>query len=99
MTTQAGMSGALPGEAAQVEQQRAEQHFRDHVDRHLPRNARAFLIHGMLGMTGFHHHLSLARKSLARGERRHGARYWRAMNELPTLLMVAIVLMVIVKPF
>lgn len=54
---------------------------------------------GVLGMTGFHHHLSLARKSLARGERRHGARYWRAMNELPTLLMVAIVLMVIVKPF
>ncbi|MDK3024001.1 MFS transporter [Cupriavidus taiwanensis] len=53
MTTQAGMSGALLGEAAEVEQQRAEQHFRDHVDRHLARNAKAFLLHGMLGMTGF----------------------------------------------
>ncbi|KDP86942.1 MFS transporter [Cupriavidus basilensis] len=31
----------------------AEHHFRAHVQQHLPRNAQAYLIHGMLGMTGF----------------------------------------------
>ena len=53
----------------------------------------------VLGMTWFHHHLSLGRKAMERGERPRTERYWRAMNEVPTLLMVAIVLMVIVKPF
>ncbi|MDR3381848.1 MFS transporter [Cupriavidus basilensis] len=31
----------------------AEDSFRAHVQQHLPRNARAYLVHGMLGMTGF----------------------------------------------
>ncbi|GAB7550222.1 MFS transporter [Cupriavidus sp. 8B] len=31
----------------------AEHNFHAHVKQHLPRNARAYLIHGMLGMTGF----------------------------------------------
>jgi protoporphyrinogen IX oxidase len=53
----------------------------------------------VLGMTWFHHHLGLARKSFERGERRHTGRYWRTMNELPTVLLVVIVIMVIVKPF
>ena len=53
----------------------------------------------VLGMTWFHHHLSLGRKAMERGERPRTERYWRAMNEVPTLLMIAIVLMVIVKPF
>jgi putative membrane protein len=30
---------------------------------------------------------------------RHPPRYWRLMNELPTLLMIGIVILVIVKPF
>ena len=54
---------------------------------------------GLLGMTAFHHHLGLARKALERDERRHTERYWRLMNEVPTLLLVLIVVMVIVKPF
>jgi putative membrane protein len=29
----------------------------------------------------------------------HSSRYYRAMNEVPTLLMIAIVLLVILKPF
>ncbi|WP_149538942.1 protoporphyrinogen oxidase HemJ [Siccirubricoccus phaeus] len=53
----------------------------------------------VLLMTGFHHHLSVSRKRLARGERRHSERYWRVANEVPTVLMVIIVIMVIVKPF
>lgn len=54
---------------------------------------------GVLGMTWFHHHLSLGRKAMERGERPRTERYWRAMNEVPTLLLVAIVVAVIVKPF
>jgi len=50
-------------------------------------------------MTGLHHHLSVSRKALERGGRRHTERYWRVMNEVPTLLMIVIVIMVIVKPF
>ena len=29
----------------------------------------------------------------------HRARYWRLMNEAPTVLMILIVIMVVVKPF
>ena len=32
-------------------------------------------------------------------ERRHSATFWRVVNEVPTLLLVLIVIMVIVKPF
>jgi putative membrane protein len=53
----------------------------------------------VLAMTGMHHHLSASRMALAREDRRHSERYWRAMNEVPTLLMIVIVIMVIVKPF
>jgi putative membrane protein len=54
---------------------------------------------GFLGMTVFHHHLGYARKDFLADQRRHSERYWRIMNEVPTLLLVLIVVMVIVKPF
>jgi len=54
---------------------------------------------GVLAMTGFHGHLAVARKAFEAGLRLHTERYWRAMNEAPTLLLVLIVVMVIVKPF
>ncbi len=54
---------------------------------------------GLLGMTAFHMTLPSALRSFAADERRRGHRYWRVMNEIPTLLLVLIVLMVIVKPF
>ncbi len=54
---------------------------------------------GLVGMTIFHHHLGYARKDLLADERRHSERYWRVMNEVPTLLLILIVTMVIVKPF
>lgn len=50
----------------------------------------------VIGMTVFHHWLMIERKRLARGEMRAGRSY-RLMNEVPTLLMVVIVLSVIVK--
>ena len=51
---------------------------------------------GVLGMTWFHMWLAGQRQALLRGQGLSGRRY-RMMNEVPTLLMVVIVLSVIVK--
>lgn len=54
---------------------------------------------GILVMTWFHHKLSVWRKALERDERPHSGGFYRKMNEVPTLLMFLIVIMVIVRPF
>jgi len=54
---------------------------------------------GFLGMTALHGHLAAARKGFERDERRHSEKYWRVANEAPTILLVLIVVMVIVRPF
>ena len=54
---------------------------------------------GIVVMTGLHHHLGLARKDFLADRRVHSERYWRVMNEVPTLALILIVVMVIVKPF
>ncbi len=54
---------------------------------------------GIAALTAFHHHLGLERKGLLADARRRSERYWRAMNEVPTLALILIVVMVIVKPF
>lgn len=51
---------------------------------------------GVLGMTWFHMWLATQRKALLAGGGLTGRQY-RMMNELPTLLMVVIVLSVVVK--
>jgi protoporphyrinogen IX oxidase len=51
----------------------------------------------VLCMTWFHHWLSQSRKQLASGASATSARRFRVMNELPTLLLIVIVLSVIVK--
>ena len=53
---------------------------------------------GFLGMTAVHHHLATARKDFAADRRVRTGRYWRVLNEAPTLLLALIVVMVIVKP-
>ena len=50
-------------------------------------------------MTGFHMYLAKARKGFLADGRPKTERHWRAMNEVPTVLMIVIVVMVIVKPF
>lgn len=50
-------------------------------------------------MTWFHHWLGRRRKELAAGSCKITGRGFRLMNELPTLVMVVIVLMVIARPF
>jgi putative membrane protein len=51
----------------------------------------------VLAMTWFHGWLSLRRKDFAAGRNQLGGRRYRIMNEVPTLLMIIIVLSVIVK--
>lgn len=53
----------------------------------------------VLLMTWFHHAVSLWRKDFAAGRNRRPGRFYRLANEAPTLLMVVIVIMVIVRPF
>lgn len=53
----------------------------------------------ILGMTWFHHWLGLRRKDFAAGRNLRTGRTYRMMNEVPTLLMVVIVISVVVRPF
>lgn len=53
----------------------------------------------VLAMTWFHMYLAKHRKAFERDERLFPQRHWRIMNEVPTVLMIVIVIMVIVKPF
>jgi protoporphyrinogen IX oxidase len=39
------------------------------------------------------------RKDFARDQNRHGRRFYAAWNEVPAVLMIAIVILVVVKPF
>jgi len=50
-------------------------------------------------LTAFHILLAYWRRDLARGGRTHSSKFYRLMNELPTVMMIAIVLLVVVKPF
>ncbi|MEM6886596.1 MAG: protoporphyrinogen oxidase HemJ [Pseudomonadota bacterium] len=52
---------------------------------------------GIVGMTWFHIWLAKRRKSFASGENTLSGRQYRMMNEVPTLLMVLIVVSVVVK--
>ncbi|MGA8401786.1 MAG: protoporphyrinogen oxidase HemJ [Stellaceae bacterium] len=58
--------------------------------------AKLFLVAGLLG---FHLCLARWRKQFAADTIRHTARFYRAVNELPMLVLVAIVILVVVKPF
>ena len=53
----------------------------------------------VLVMGALHGAFSRWRRDFASDQNRHPARFYRFMNEAPTLLMVIIVVMVIVRPF
>ncbi|MFL1463362.1 protoporphyrinogen oxidase HemJ [Roseococcus sp. DSY-14] len=53
----------------------------------------------VLLMSAFHMFLAAQRHGFARDERPLSERAWRWWNEAPTVLMIVIVVMVIVKPF
>jgi putative membrane protein len=50
-------------------------------------------------LSGFHHALGRWRKAFAEDRNQRPTKYFRIANEVPTLLMVAIVVLVVVKPF
>ena len=53
----------------------------------------------VLAMTWFHHWLGLRRKDFLRAENTRSGRTYRIMNEVPTLLLIIIVISVIARPF
>jgi putative membrane protein len=53
----------------------------------------------VFAMTGLHGYLGVLRKKLASGQNEHNPRFFRFINEAPTLLMIFIVVLVVVKPF
>ena len=53
----------------------------------------------VLGMTWFHHWLGLRRKDFLTGGNTVTGRQYRLMNEVPTILMIVIVVSVIARPF
>lgn len=50
-------------------------------------------------MLGFHHSCGAWHKAFRRDGNKHTARFFRQMNEVPTVLMILIVILVVVKPF
>jgi putative membrane protein len=53
----------------------------------------------VLALTGSHIHQGRLVAFFAADANRHPTRFYRILNEVPTLLMVGIVILVIVKPF
>jgi protoporphyrinogen IX oxidase len=53
----------------------------------------------VIALSGMHGYLSAATRAFAEDRNTKSARHWRIVNEIPTLLMIAIVILVIVKPF
>jgi putative membrane protein len=50
-------------------------------------------------MSGIHGYLSAAVRKFAEDHNEKPSRHWRIVNEIPTLLLIAIVILVVVKPF
>jgi putative membrane protein len=52
---------------------------------------------GVLFLTWWHHYLGRARARIAKGERTHGERFWRATNELPFLAAIVMIIAIVTK--
>ena len=53
----------------------------------------------LLGMQLVHAGFARWRRHFAKDQNQHAARFYRIMNEVPTVLMIGIVILVVVKPF
>lgn len=51
------------------------------------------------GLVVMHGLMARWRREFAEDRNRHSERFYRAMNEVPTVLMIAIVILAVVKPF
>lgn len=53
----------------------------------------------VLALSGVHGMLTGAVRAFAEDRNTRSSRHWRVMNEVPTVLMIGIVLLVVLKPF
>jgi protoporphyrinogen IX oxidase len=53
----------------------------------------------ILALTVYHHALARWRQDFAADTNRRPVRFYRVMNEVPTAILIAIVILVVVKPF
>jgi protoporphyrinogen IX oxidase len=53
----------------------------------------------VVAMSAVHGYLSAATRKFAEDRNEKPARHWRIVNEIPTLILIAIVILVVVKPF
>jgi protoporphyrinogen IX oxidase len=53
----------------------------------------------VLAMSAIHGFYASARRKFEAGARQRSEKFWRIMNEAPFLMLIAIVILVIVKPF
>lgn len=53
----------------------------------------------VLALVGYHHGCGVLLKKFARGENRRSHTWYRWFNEAPVLAMLAVVLLVVLKPF
>tara|TARA_Y100001970_G_scaffold294127_1_gene447248 strand:- start:100288 stop:100728 length:441 start_codon:yes stop_codon:yes gene_type:complete len=53
----------------------------------------------VLGLLAFHGLLGRWRRDFSKDQNKHGPTFFKVVNEVPTLLMILIIVMVIVKPF
>ncbi len=53
----------------------------------------------VLALTWFHHDVARWRKAFAEDRNTRSERFYRIANEVPTVLLIGIVILVIVKPF
>ncbi|MBP7189877.1 MAG: protoporphyrinogen oxidase HemJ [Rickettsiaceae bacterium] len=51
------------------------------------------------GLFAFHGFLAYQRKVFERGENKYSEKFYRIINEVPTILMIICVIMVVLKPF
>jgi len=51
------------------------------------------------GLAVFHHLLAGWRREFAAGSIPHSARFFRGVNEIPAVVLIAVVVLVVVKPF
>lgn len=56
-------------------------------------------ISGVVALLGYHHYCGRIIKALAANENPHSERFFRLFNEAPVLLLIALVILVVVKPF
>jgi len=53
----------------------------------------------VLGLSGYHGFLSSEGRRLAKGERRHSAKFWRATGEIPFIIAIIAILLATLEPF